>query len=238
MITVVTPCHNQSEYLKEAMDSVLAQTYVDFEYLLLDDGSTDCTWDLMQDYAKKDRRIRCIKLPKQPNVGPVLNRSIQEMQGDFWVWVPSDDRVMDSLLTRKMAVSCSLEHRVVLYNNWVVVDEKGRHARDVELPDRTPEEFAELVWSKSPIGFTGIWIPRWVFDKTGVFPSHLQYSEDFYWMVKACADGIPFRGVPEFLVAKRVHGNRTTAKFGKKLERGMVRIWADVKEHLMQKDLG
>ncbi len=236
-ITVVTPCYNQAEYLQEAIDSVLAQTFSDFELLLYDDGSTDSTWAIMMAAAQKDSRVRCVRLEKQDNVGPVLTRSIQDMAGDFWTWCPSDDTWYPQLLERKLAESKLYNHKAVLYNDWDVYDQDKGTKRTVRLPKRSAEEFAKLVWSKSPIGFTGIWIPKTVFGITGVYPTHLKYSEDFYWMVKAAGcDEIPFHGVQEVLVMKRIHSSRTTARFGHKLEAGMIRIWSDLRYHLAQKD--
>jgi glycosyltransferase involved in cell wall biosynthesis len=55
---VVTPVHNGEQFLAECIESVLAQTYEDFEYIIVDDGSTDASLDIMQAYARKDGRIR------------------------------------------------------------------------------------------------------------------------------------------------------------------------------------
>lgn len=209
-ITVVTPCYNQARYLAIAIQSVLAQTVENFQYLLIDDGSTDKTWDVMQAYAKLDPRINCLQLSKQKNVGVVLNRSIREATGDYWVWCPSDDRLLPEMLEK----GCEFARKYpncVGYSGGEVIDSDGKvtHRRWSD-GDRTPTEFAELVWKKSPIGFTGIWIPMGVFDRVGNFPTHLKYSEDFEWMIRATIHKVRFRRIPGVLYQKRVHPNRNT----------------------------
>lgn len=223
MITVVTPCYNQAEYLDEAIISVLSQTLKDFEYLLIDDGSTDDTWKIMQQWQTKDTRIRSIRLEKQPNVGVVLNRSIREANGDYWVWCPSDDRLCENLLERKQQFSQS-HPKAVVYSDWEIIDSLGKVHCSKRVGNLwTAEKFSELVWEDSPIGFTGIWVPIEVFDLVGNFPTHLNFSEDFEWMIRATMH-VEFIGMAEILYQKRKHSNRLTDRNGKLILEQVPRI--------------
>jgi len=211
MITVFTSCHNQGKYLKEAIESVLWQTYANFEYLLYDDGSSDDTLDIMRYYAQLDDRIRIKSLPKQKNVGVVINQSFRDASGSYWCWCPSDDVFMDTLLERKIIFARTYPE-AILYDNWLVINESGKLVHTVDVPIMTPEEFSQEVWRTSPIGFTGIWIPLSIIKTMALeFPEHLYFSEDFYWMIKATIHGAEFRGIPERLHYKRKHLNATTA---------------------------
>lgn len=210
--TIFTSCYNQATYLAEAIESVLNQTYTDFEYLIYDDGSTDNTWEIIQSYATKDSRIKAVKLDKQKNVACVLNRSIRDMSTDFWLWCPSDDVWCRNLLEVK--AQYAVEHLdKVVYSNFTRINERGSEIRKVTIPSRTPWEFLTAVKSTSPIGFTGILIPRSVFDLVGFFPEHFDYSEDFWWMYKAVSmDGVHFIGDENFLYYKRIHDNRLSSR--------------------------
>ncbi len=207
MITVFTSCYNQGEFLAIAIESVLTQTYKDFEYLLIDDGSTDNTWKIIQTYAAKDARIRPIKLPKQPNVGYVQNYSIREMKGDFWVWCPSDDILKPNCLERKLKKSEELNHSSILYAWGELINGAGKILHPI-TPKLSPKEFADIIFIKCPIGFTGIWIPKDIFQKVGLFPEHLNCCEDYYWLLKSVAHNIPYVGQHEVLYVKRIHPNR------------------------------
>jgi glycosyltransferase involved in cell wall biosynthesis len=228
MVTVFTSCWNQGNLLGWAIESVLAQTRGDFEYLLYDDGSTDTTWDVMQEYAAKDTRIRAVKLDKQPNVGVVINRSFKDVQGSAWVWCPADDLLLPELIQKKWEFS--MQHPdTVLYSYGHYMRDNGTFYNTLKPKCYEPEEFRQVLKTKCPIGLTGVWIPTAVYQQVGPFPEHLKYSEDFYWMLMACKAGADFRCVPELLYAKRHHGNRIT-------ERHRAEILANVEKH--RRDVG
>jgi glycosyltransferase involved in cell wall biosynthesis len=210
LVTVFTSCYNQGRYLAEAIESVLEQDFEDFEYLLFNDGSTDETSDIMHDYASRDKRIKVFDTTKQRNVSVLVNKSIFEAEGSYWVWCPSDDVLAYNLLSRKVEESKKYPNAII-YDNWFVIDEAGRKLLAVDVKPMTPSEFSEEVWHSSPIGFTGIWIPAYILSVLP-FPEHLVYSEDFFWMIKATIHGFDFRGIQERLHYKRKHTNTTTSK--------------------------
>jgi len=230
MITVFTSCYNQANHLKKAIESVLSQTYTDFEYLLYDDGSTDETWEIIQSYAKKDKRIRAFKLEKMPNVGVVINKSIKDAKGDVWTWCPSDDLFLPNLLEVKSRYQEKYPDSI-LYHNWHIINENDQPRGSYKVRELSPEKFNKVVWNESPIGFTGIWIPMKVFGVVGEFPEHLQYSEDFYWMIKATIHQVPFVGIPEYLHKKRKHFNTLTSKNIDKIIKQIPKIRKDLKDY-------
>ena len=120
LVTVCIPCYNQGKYLSESIESVLNQTFQDFELILIDDGSTDNTFQVMLDYAKRDGRIIVVKLSKQDNVGPVLNMSIRMARGRYWVWVPADDVAMKNLLETKVRDSKKWPDAVIFHGGIVI----------------------------------------------------------------------------------------------------------------------
>ena len=207
-ITVFTSSYNHAKYLPQAIESVLSQTYKNFEYILIDDGSTDNTWRIMQDYAQADPRITTIKMPKQKTKGPVLNRSVTEAVGDYWVWVPADDYIDPTLLQEKAKLSRT-HPQSIIYDDFCVVDGNNQPKCTRIAPKMTQKQFEEIVWTKSPIGFTGIWIPIDVLKELP-FPDHIKYSEDYYWMVKATIYHIPFISIGKILHTKRDHAECVT----------------------------
>ncbi|WP_242237216.1 SP_1767 family glycosyltransferase [Streptococcus acidominimus] len=96
-ISIIVPVYNVERYLKRCLDSLLRQTYTDFELLLINDGSTDSSAEICEEYAKKDKRIRVIH---QENAGPsaARNRGIELAQGRYITFVDSDDFVEDYYL--------------------------------------------------------------------------------------------------------------------------------------------
>lgn len=91
MISIVAPVYNVKPYLSQFIDSVLSQTYKDFELILVDDCGTDGSGELCQEYAKMDRRIRVIKQPQNGGVSKARNRGLSEVKGDYIMLADSDD---------------------------------------------------------------------------------------------------------------------------------------------------
>ncbi|MGT2968444.1 MULTISPECIES: SP_1767 family glycosyltransferase [Streptococcus] len=92
MISIIVPVYNVEPYIKRCLDSLLKQTYTDFELLLINDGSTDSSALICEEYARKDKRIRVVH---QENAGPsaARNRGIELAQGRYITFVDSDDFV-------------------------------------------------------------------------------------------------------------------------------------------------
>lgn len=88
-VTVVTITYNSSKYVRQAIESVLAQSFTDFEYLISDDCSTDDTWEIIQEY--KDPRIRAWR--NEHNLGeyPNRNKTLHEARGEYIIWIDGDD---------------------------------------------------------------------------------------------------------------------------------------------------
>jgi glycosyltransferase involved in cell wall biosynthesis len=90
VVSVIVPSYNASRYIGETLDSALGQTYSNFEIIVVDDGSKDHTQDIVDDYARRDSRIRLISQPNS-GVGSARNRGIAEASGEFLAPLDADD---------------------------------------------------------------------------------------------------------------------------------------------------
>lgn len=229
-ITVFTSCYNQGSFLREAIESVLSQTYTNFEYFLYDDGSQDDTWSIIQEYAMKYHKIIPIKLEKQPTLAHIINDSLKRCTGQIWSWCPADDVWEKNLLETKLEYHHKYPN-AVLHNNCYVIDEKSQIIRESKIPLYTPNEFRELIWEKSLVWFTGIFIPKSVFDLVGGFPEHIKLSEDFYWTVKATIHDVDFINVPLTLHRKRISTNQTSFRENSNISDNMKLIWNELSNY-------
>lgn len=229
-VSIFTSCYNQGEFLTETIESVLNQTYKNFEYFLYDDGSTDETWDIIQKYAEKDNRIIAERLSKQPTLAHIVNRCLSKYKGDIWTWCPSDDIFEPNLLEIKIKYQL-LNPGAVLYHDALIINEKSEVTAKSIVTVYTPAEIKKLVWEKSMIWMTGIFIPRLVFDNVGGFPEHIQLSEDFYWMIKATIHDIDFIGVPNILHRKRKSKNQTSYRRMQDIEENVQKMRLELSEY-------
>ena len=96
-ISVIMPVYNVEKYLRECLDSLLAQTFTDFEAICVNDGSTDGSPAILEEYAAKDNRIKIID---QPNSGAAKSRNngMTIACGKYWMFLDSDDWFMPDML--------------------------------------------------------------------------------------------------------------------------------------------
>ncbi len=91
LISVITPAYNAEKFISDTIDSIIKQTYTNWELLITDDCSTDETWELLQKYAANDERIKIFRLEKNSGPGITRNNSIKHSKGRFIAFCDSDD---------------------------------------------------------------------------------------------------------------------------------------------------
>ena len=104
LVSILIPVYNREELIIKSIDSSLKQTYNNIEIIIVDNCSKDNTWKLLQDYAKKDKRIKVFRNDK--NIGPVLNwkRCLEEAKGEYAKLLFSDDLISDNFIKNSLSV--------------------------------------------------------------------------------------------------------------------------------------
>jgi glycosyltransferase involved in cell wall biosynthesis len=99
-VSIGLPVYNGERYLTEALDSILAQDFCDFELIISDNASTDATRDICETYARRDPRITYSRMPENLGAAPNYNRVFHMSTGDFFKWAAHDDRLHPAFLSR------------------------------------------------------------------------------------------------------------------------------------------
>ena len=99
MISIFIPVYNGEHYLRRTLDSVLSQTYADWELLLVDDSSTDASYALLQEYAQSDPRLKVHRKPNGGDVPHAWEYAIPHLQGDFTLYMSQDDTLAPDCLS-------------------------------------------------------------------------------------------------------------------------------------------
>lgn len=122
MISVVIPVYNVEKYLAQCVDSVLDQTFQDFEIILVDDGATDSSRAMCDEYAQKDARIRVIH---QPNGGlsAARNTGLSAASGEYIYFLDSDDYIEPTALADLVSAVQQEQADVVFFDGYVFYDE-------------------------------------------------------------------------------------------------------------------
>jgi len=203
-ITVLLAVYNGEPYVRSAVASVLAQTYRDFEFLIVDDASTDSTVATIESFG--DDRIRLLR--NETNIGqvPSLNRGLREARGDIVARIDADDVSRPTRLERQLAV-LDAEPRVALVGSWMaLVDERGRRVGSLQkiLTDYVDFVFHTLimrVWVSHPAAA----YRREPVVALGGYDDATGPSEDKDLWRKLALERWDARIVPEELVEYRLH---------------------------------
>jgi glycosyltransferase involved in cell wall biosynthesis len=176
LITVITPAFNIEPYVAEAVESVLAQTEADFEYLIVDDGSTDKTLEIVNGLAARDSRIRVIPLEGSGNGSSAArNRALREARGTYIAFLDGDDiwtpnfladsrKVLETAPAEVGATFCASRYvdELARYWGWTQTSAPGDYDANRMLAGHCP-----------PANGSSLFLRKSVFDEAGLFDEAL-----------------------------------------------------------------
>ena len=143
-VSIGLPVYNGENYLKEALDSILSQSFGDFELIVSDNASTDRTMAICRTYAEKDSRIRYYR--NENNLGAAwnFNQVFRHARGRYFQWACHDDVWAPTLLERYVEVLDQMPHVVLCYSKTIFIDESGEPIRSLigrpDLHDVSPQK--------------------------------------------------------------------------------------------------
>jgi glycosyltransferase involved in cell wall biosynthesis len=201
-VSIVIPVYNGSDYLGEAVDSALAQTYGNVEVLVVNDGSDDGgkTEGIARSYGGRIRYFR----KENGGVGSALNLGIREMAGEYFSWLSHDDVYYPD----KTEVQVRYLHRepgpVVLYGDYDLIDASSNRIGTNRISPVEPGRFRQALMTDYPINGCTALIPKRIFDSVGLFEEGLPTTQD-YTMWFRMAKRFDFVHIPEILIRSRIH---------------------------------
>jgi GT2 family glycosyltransferase len=205
-VSIITPAWNAAAFIGETIDSAIAQTRTDWEMIVVDDGSTDATPDIVAEYAPREPRLRQLR---QANAGPsaARNRAMAQARGRFFTFLDSDDRWAPTFLEAQFAVfDRHPETALVTANGYFHGGPfDGRPTRPLATGDSVLP-LAELI-ANEDAAFIMTVFRREVYERTGGLDERQWYSEDYDFWLRAAAAGFIFRRNPEPLGWYRVRGD-------------------------------
>jgi len=143
LVSIGLPVYNAGQYLEEALDSILAQTFEDFELIISDNGSTDNTEAICWSYARRDQRLRYYRNENNRGAAWNFNRVFELARGKYFKWTAHDDLYMPAYLARLVEVFEQAPASVVLcYPKTMLIDREGNpktiYDDQLDLRDAAP----------------------------------------------------------------------------------------------------
>jgi glycosyltransferase involved in cell wall biosynthesis len=124
-VTIGLPVYNGENYLAEAIDSILGQTYTDFELIISDNASTDSTEEICRKYADQDERIRYFRHDRNRGASPNYNFTVEKARGEYFKWAAHDDVLHPRFLEEAVRALDSDPGLSLAYSNTRTINEHG-----------------------------------------------------------------------------------------------------------------
>lgn len=178
-ITVLMPIYNGEKYLKEAINSVLTQTFKDFEFLIINDGSTDKSDKIIESYS--DQRIKILNNDKNLGIQKTLNRGLNLARGEYIARIDADDEWIDINKLQKQVEFLNNNSKYVLIGAGVsIVDYLGKENYKIFLP-RTDKEIRKKMLKANQFFHSSIVIRKSALEKTGFYNENvdIKHVEDY-----------------------------------------------------------
>jgi len=176
-VSVLLPVWNGEAFLEQAMESILRQTLSSFELILIDDGSTDRTAAIAEEFAFRDTRVRVLRRPHE-GFSATLNAGIEAARGEYVARMDADDLSLPDRL-RKQVAYLDIHPACVAVGAWIeVVDEAGRHIGLKTFVTTHDEISAVLLCGISPMAHPTVLFRRDVVRAAGGYDARRYPSED------------------------------------------------------------
>lgn len=207
LVSVIMPAYNAEEYISEAVQSVMAQTYTNWELLILDDCSTDGTADKARCFSDLDPRITLYSNPKNIGVALTRNKGMALAKGS-WVALLDSDDIWHKDKLEKQLVAAENTGADIIYCSYSLMDKNGEHLSDFIVPERT--SYDDML-RKNVIGCSTVFMRSLILIHHHFSTEH--YHEDYVLWLELLKSGYIAAASTDVLVDYRiVDGSRSNDK--------------------------
>jgi glycosyltransferase involved in cell wall biosynthesis len=200
------PAYNGERYLDAAVRSILTQSYTDFEYIIIDDGSTDGTNTILN--AFKDTRIRLLRNERNLGIVASLNRGIAAATGMYICRMDADDIAAPERLKRQVAFLNDHPDIALVGCSVGLVNETGALVGKESFPT-TSEEIRRTIFIRNPFAHGSVVVRSAVLRAVGNYDARFLHNEDYdLWL--RLASGHRLANIPDQLLFRRLHAGSIT----------------------------
>lgn len=187
LVSVVMPVYNAEKYLHDAVDSILKQTYENFELITINDGSTDGSGAILDQYAAQDPRIIALHRENRGLVA-TLNESIALAKGVYIARLDSDDVAFLDRLEKQVKILKTHTDVVLVTGCFEIFDEDSEYLYREVIPERH-RDINRAMYLRNPIGHSSVMFRKAAFEKVGGYSNAHGPTEDFELWSRLLSEG-------------------------------------------------
>ena len=230
LISVVMASYNREQYIGAAIESILAQTFSDFEFIIVDDGSRDASPAIIRDYARRDSRIRLVTLERNIGTGPAKRHGLESARGEFYAGMDDDDVCLPERLEKQLNYLRAHPEIGALGVCALMTDQDLQPFGAYDVPERHADIAYNIFMGDCVVG-SSLMIRRHLLLAVGGYEQSRQRGNDIE-MVSRLIERTRFANLPDRLYLYRQHagqhpGARRKADWAAMLARFLLRLWGE-----------
>lgn len=231
-ISVLLPVKNAEQYISQAIDSVLGQTYTDFELLVYDDNSTDFTLTVVESYD--DPRIKIFK--GKDGFIASLNSGIEMAAGEYIARIDADDLMQETRLVTQLGIMENLA--VDVCSTWLVVfgEKITSYIQDYEKRSGLIENALEQFAKTNYVAHSSVMVRREFLIKNNLRYMNYPHAEDYKLWSEVAKKGGVFYMIPEALTAYRFSRDQVSRQNAQEVINQSIRIENEIKQFLKNRE--
>jgi len=208
-VSIIIPVYNYEKYVRECVESALSQDYENLEVIVVDDGSTDATPEILKSFEQKIRYIR------QENRGTAaaLNVGLRLARGSLVAWLSSDDVYLPGKIRAQVEKLQEEPDLALVYTDWIMIDAEGRELQVIRSSCPSPERFIREMLICDFVSGSSILLKKECFERAGYFDETLRAVADADMWFRLLKHGYRFGHVPKPLVKYRHHPSNQTHNY-------------------------
>ncbi|MGD1714780.1 glycosyltransferase family 2 protein, partial [Dapis sp. BLCC M172] len=207
-VSVIIATYNNGHYILEAIASIFNQTYTSYEIIVIDDGSTDNTRQVLEPYLDKIRYV----YQENKGVSHARNLGLEMARGEFISFLDADDFFLPDKLAKQVAIFDARPSLGIVHSGWRLVNEKGEKISDIELWHGSLELDLEtwVVWK--PVTISMMFRKSWI-KSAGGFDTRWHHGEDIDLVLRLSINGCEAVWLPKITYCYRQHHRNATRKY-------------------------
>lgn len=203
LVSIITPVYNCEKLIEETINSVIDQTYSNWEMILVDDCTLDNSYSIIQKYLEKDKRVRYYKLKENSGAAVARNKALKESKGRFVAYLDADDKWKKNKLEKQVNFMLKNGYAFTC-TDYEKIDEKGKRLKIVKIPKKVDYN---LFLRNTIIQTVGVMVDTKITGKDLLVMPNIRRRQDAATWCQLLKNGYDCYEVPEVLSYYRVVSN-------------------------------
>lgn len=221
IVSVLMPAYNVKDYIKDAITSILNQSLADLELLIVDDASTDGTYEVMREFSQQDSRIKIFRNNSKQGISKNRNFLIKQAQGEFIAWQDSDDIAEIDRLDAQVKFMRDNPEVGICGGNLIFFDKTNKEI-SLRKYNSLDKDLRSSIFKFSPVAQPAAMIRKEVFTKVGFYKEDFRVAEDIEMSFRI-GEFYKFGNLNKVVLRYRQRSDSSTFKRLKEMEKNTLK---------------